>query len=166
MNITNIDHFKTYFPEVELGEFTHIYFSQGAKDSVAFVAVKGKMEDFRFYTKGEYDEESLERRLFSLAAKYSPPQDYGINNLGWDEDDVREEMVSSIKAKTWIGEGVRTLAFILILTVLQFVTLFLAWVLGMAMGYVLAVGSILLLVNIVLLAILLNIRRSIKSTKS
>lgn len=156
MNITSIDHFKSHFPNEDITGFNTIYYSQGSEDAFAFIAIKGAMKDVKVFVKGDYNEESLERRLFALISKYGEKPGSGresiIDDDIWkDEEEIREGMVSLPKRK--LSETMYIAVIMSLLTALEAITLFVAWLIGMSLEHTAIVGVMAVVVNLVLFCI-------------
>ncbi len=141
MLLTTEEHFRRFYPEENVDGFDTIYFSKGGEDIFAFLLVKGKMEDIKVYTHGNFNEESLERQIFSLISKYGKGE--WEKEVGWDNEQeqekeaVREEL---LRRNFSFGETGRTLICIFILSFFE--------ALGIGGSYLLGVnkGNLILLI--------------------
>ena len=120
MNKTTSEHFLKYFPDEDISNFDTIYYTQGGEDDFAFLLVKGAMEDIKVFTHGNYDEESLEKRLFSLISMYGTSNvDHEVLYPEMNEQDmdlmVRDELI--YLHKFHVSETLQTAIFVCMLLV-------------------------------------------------
>lgn len=152
MNKTTLEHFLRYFPNENIDDFDTIYFTQGGKNDFAFILVKGAMEDIKVFTHGNYDEESLERRLFGLISTYGTLSTdeifYPMINNQDTDFMVRDELIYSHKFH--VSETLRTSIFICMLLVFETLTIFLLHLFGISTTYLFLIIIICLIVDSVL----------------
>lgn len=149
MNLTNVEHFKKYYPEEEISGFDTFYFMQGGDDAFAFILVKGEMENVRVFTSGNYDEDSLEKRLFSLVSKYG--RKYAERESIFDEADsikdkecgeIREELMSPKRGN--MSDTMWSLICIGVLSSIELVVILISYLINVQLMYLayMAVGCI------------------------
>jgi hypothetical protein len=134
MNKTTFEHFLKYFPNENISGFDTVYYTQGGEDDFAFILVKGAMEDIQVFTHGNYNEESLEKRLFGLISTYNKSNmDYGIfyNEMSESEMNdymIRDELIYSHKFQ--VNETLQTVLFICVLFVFEALAVFFLYLFG------------------------------------
>lgn len=86
MNQTTSEHVLKCFPDANVSKFDKFFFTRASEDDYAFICIKGAMEDFTVLVQGEFDDESLERRLFMLVNKFGGVRAPGNVYADYDED--------------------------------------------------------------------------------
>ena len=157
MNKTTFEHFFRYYPNENVDSFDTVYFTQGSDNAFAFVLVKGAMEDIKVFTQGDYDEESLEKRLFSLVSVYGntiADQESFYSEMEEQDMDlmVRDELIYSHKFH--VSETLHTAIFICLLTAFESLTIFFLYLFGIENLYLFLIITVCLVVNSVLFFIL------------
>lgn len=137
MNITTAEHLKECFPEVDSSKFDTFYFSKASDEDYVFIAIKGQLEDIQIFQKGEYNEESLERRLFAITSKYAPAPSSDTFSL-YDEDpqdefEVREEMINPGTKE--MSDILKFLAILAILVICEAIAVFFCLFVGLERTY-------------------------------
>lgn len=117
MNETTIAHLKSCFPNVEVDIFDKVYFTKESDDTYMFIAVVGAMLDFKIFTKGDYNADTIDRKLFSIVNRYTARTEHIDMSDPYEVDDFvendvlfREELFvlekTSTRAKPWIVNAV------------------------------------------------------------
>ncbi len=153
MNKTTSEHFLKYFPDEDISNFDTIYYTQGGEDDFAFLLVKGAMEDIKVFTHGNYDEESLEKRLFSLISMYGTSNvDHEVLYPEMNEQDmdlmVRDELI--YLHKFHVSETLQTAIFVCMLLVFEALAIFLLYLFGITNMHLFLIIAICLIVDSVL----------------
>jgi hypothetical protein len=146
MNQTTFDHFRQYYPNEDIRGFDKVFYSVGDNDSCAFIVVRGHMDDFRVFSFGSYNEESLERRIFALIAQ-QPHRDVPDRDV---IDEVRPELLQRERRQIGLGETGWSLVVCVYLLFVECIGAGLCVLIGVPISRVMWVTAACIVVNILL----------------
>jgi hypothetical protein len=152
LNLTTAEHFKQCFPLEDSSKFDAYYFSKASDEDYIIIGVKGRLEDFKVFQKGHYDEESLERRIFTLVSKYGARPQIGTEKLAEKDDEfenqIREDLLRPPKEPE--NDTFFALLLVILLLIIESIALFLGYIIGIDLAYFPYIISGLAVLNVII----------------